>query len=88
VYAAAVEKAGTTDKQAVVKALEGLTKEASIGALTIRPEDHQAVLDAVWGVTSKYMPRWRCRMLDPIRIFPGKEIIRPIEETECKKRPF
>jgi branched-chain amino acid transport system substrate-binding protein len=85
VYAAAVKKAGTTDKKAVAEALEGLTIEAPIGTLTIRPEDHQAILDAVWGVTSKYMPRWRCRMLDPIKIFPGKDVIRPIEETGCKR---
>lgn len=84
-YAAAVRKAGSADKDAVRKALEGLTVDLPIGMVTIRAEDHQAVSDGVWGKTADFVPKWRCRMLDPMRIFPGPAIARPIEETGCKR---
>jgi len=44
-YSLAVEKAGSTDTVAVIKALEGLTFDNVIGSITLRPEDHQAVID-------------------------------------------
>ncbi|MFC1835535.1 ABC transporter substrate-binding protein [Thermodesulfobacteriota bacterium] len=85
-YVAAVKKAGSTDKKAVAAALEGLTLDVPVGTITIRPEDHQAVLDGVWGVTAQYNPKFRCRLLKPLKIFPGLEIIRPVSETGCKLR--
>jgi branched-chain amino acid transport system substrate-binding protein len=84
-YAAAVEKAGTTDKDSVVKALEGITVELPLGQVTIRPEDHQAIADGVWGVTAEFDPKLRCRRLDPTRVFPGIEIARPVEDTDCRR---
>ena len=44
-YAAAIEKAGTTETPAIIKALEGLTFGTAKGRVTFRPEDHQAVCD-------------------------------------------
>ncbi len=85
-YAAAVRKAGSTDKEAVRKALEGLTVDLPIGMVTIRAEDHQAISDGVWGVTADFDPKWRSRLLDPVRIFPGESIARPIEDTGCRQR--
>ena len=85
-YAAAVKKAGTTDKEAVREALEGLTVDLPIGTVLIRAEDHQAVSDGVWGQTADYDPKWRARLLDPMRIFPGQRIVRPVEETGCNRR--
>ncbi|MFH0822743.1 MAG: ABC transporter substrate-binding protein, partial [Pseudomonadota bacterium] len=71
VYAAAVEKAGSTNKEKVVKALEGLTVKVPAGSITIRAEDHQAIVDGVWGLTSEYDPKLRTRTLDPMKTFPG-----------------
>ncbi|MCC5859626.1 MAG: ABC transporter substrate-binding protein [Ectothiorhodospiraceae bacterium] len=42
-YAAAIEKAGTNETGAVVRALEGLTFETATGPRTIRAEDHQTI---------------------------------------------
>jgi branched-chain amino acid transport system substrate-binding protein len=42
--AAALTKAGTTDPEALVKALEGLTVESPLGPITIRALDHQSTL--------------------------------------------
>lgn len=81
-YQAAVKKAGSTGKEAVVKALEGLEVELPVGKIRIRPEDHQAVTDAVWGMTAAD-PAYPIRILKPMKFFPGKEITRPVSETGC-----
>jgi branched-chain amino acid transport system substrate-binding protein len=82
-YAAAVKKAGTTEKEAVCRALEGLAIDLPIGTVRIRPEDHQAISPGVWGKTAEYSPKWRSRLLDPLRVFPGEQIARPVADTGC-----
>jgi branched-chain amino acid transport system substrate-binding protein len=84
-YVAAVHKAGTTDKEDVRKALQGLTLDLPIGPTTIRAGDHQAISDAAWGYTADFDSRFRCRMLKPLKIFPGADITMPLEQTGCKK---
>jgi len=42
-YAAAIEKAGSTDTKAVIAALKGLTWDTVTGQRTIRAEDNQAI---------------------------------------------
>lgn len=81
----AIEKAGTTDKEAVIKALEGLTFEAPAGKIYIRPEDHQAILNVTWGKTA-YDPNYPIRILKPMVIFKGEEVTPPVEETGCKMK--
>ncbi|MQA15243.1 MAG: ABC transporter substrate-binding protein [Pseudonocardiaceae bacterium] len=46
-YAAAIEKAGSTEVQAVHDALEGLTWQTPLGETTIRAEDHQAMFESL-----------------------------------------
>jgi branched-chain amino acid transport system substrate-binding protein len=83
-YAAAVEKAGSVDKQKTAKALEGIVVDLPQGKTLIRPGDHQAVMDSAWGMSDEYDGKLRCRMLKPLKIFPGEEITPPVEETGCK----
>ncbi|HSR72552.1 MAG TPA: ABC transporter substrate-binding protein [Kiloniellales bacterium] len=83
VYKAAIEKAGSTDPDAVAAAMSGLTIEAPIGTFTIRAEDHQATVDGFWGVT-KASPDYPIRILEPYRVFPGAEITPSPGETGCK----
>jgi branched-chain amino acid transport system substrate-binding protein len=82
-YKAAAEKAKSTEKAAVAKALGGLALEVPLGKITIRAEDHQAVQDGTWGQTAadKAYP---IRVLKPLRKFKGEEITRPAAETGCK----
>lgn len=87
-YAAACELAGTTNKDAVARALAGITVDLPSGKTTIRKEDHQAVYDSVWGVSAKFDGRLRIRSLKPLRIFPGNEITRPVAETGCRMVPL
>jgi branched-chain amino acid transport system substrate-binding protein len=85
-YKAAAEKAAATDKEAVIKALEGLSLELPVGPITIRAEDHQALTDACWGKTFAD-PTYPIRILKPLRVFPGAEITPPVSETGCRMTP-
>ena len=85
-YAAAAAKAGSIDANSIVNALEGLTLDLPAGMVTIRAEDHQALMPAVWGKTGKYDPKLRSRTIKPLSVFQADKIIRPIDETECKRR--
>lgn len=82
-YKAAIEKAGSVDADKVIAALEGLTVDSPSGTFTIRPEDHQAVVNGNWGVT-KADPNYPIRILSPLRVFPGSEITPAPEDTGCK----
>lgn len=83
-YAAALQKAGSTDRQQVAKALEGLELDLPIGRTLIRAGDHQAVADGAWGMTDEFDPKLRCRALKPLKIFPGAEITPPVDQTGCR----
>ena len=82
-YAAAAAKAQSTEKEKVVDALSGLSMKLPVGAVTIRPEDHQAVTDGIWGKTA-FDPLLPIRSLKPVRNFPGPDITPPLSETGCK----
>jgi len=82
-YAEAAKKAGSTDKEKIVKALEGLSLQLPVGQVTIRPEDHQAITDGIWGKTAAD-PGYPIRILKPTKHFSGKDITPPVAETGCK----
>ena len=81
-YKKAAEKVNSISKDKIVQGLEGLSIELPVGNVYIRPQDHQAVCDATWGRT-KFSPRYPFAILDPIKIFPGKMVTRPVEATGC-----
>jgi branched-chain amino acid transport system substrate-binding protein len=86
-FKAAVEKAGSTDRTAVAKALSGLTvTDMPVGRTTFRAEDHQAVYDVPFGATSSHAAKGTktIRGLDPIKLFPGAVITPPASEGQCK----
>ena len=83
-YAAACKLANSTNKDAVARALEGLTVDIPAGRAIIRAQDHQAIFDGVWGQTGDFDGKLRIRTLRPLKIFPGPTITRPVEETDCK----
>jgi len=78
---AAVEKARTTDTEAVITALEGMEQQGAAYRTVIRKEDHQAITDVPWGVTreAKDLEPLFVRMAD-IRDSRGEEIVEPIAE--------
>ncbi len=50
--AAAIERAGSTDREKIVDALEGLTLDTPIGPITFRAIDHQSTMGAFVGRTA------------------------------------
>ncbi len=48
---AAIQKAGSTDREKIVDALEGLTLDTPVGQLTMRKEDHQSLDPLFYGKT-------------------------------------
>ncbi len=82
-YKKAVEKAGSTDPEAVAEALSGLTFMAPTGELTIRKGNHQAVIGPTWGKTGSFDKKLGVRMLDSAKTFDGKAVTPPVSETGC-----
>ena len=70
----AIKKAGTTDTDKVIKALEGLTIDSSVGKLTMRAKDHQAVRGMYWGPVTK-VPEYPFPILKPVRYIPADELM-------------
>lgn len=86
-YKKAIEKAGTTDTDAVIEAMEGLEFETPAYDRKIRKEDHQAISDVPWGRTAEaeeLLP-FRRRLTD-IKDSPGEEIIEPVEQMLRRRR--
>jgi len=84
-YAAACTKAGSAEREGIVAALKGLSVDVPAGKLTIRREDHQAICAGVWGKTANLDKAIKCRILYPLKIFPGEEIAVAVSETECSQ---
>ena len=49
----AIEKAGSTDKEKIIDAMEGLTIDTPVGKATLRKEDHQVAIPMSYGVVAK-----------------------------------
>lgn len=80
-YKKGVEKAGTTDADALVTALEGLEFETPAYKSVIRKEDHQAIRDVPWGVT-RATDRFPFGVhLTEIQDTPGNLVVQPVDEV-------
>jgi len=78
-------RAGTRDSDALVRALEGMTLDLPRGPVTLRPEDHQAILGMVWGRTRRH-PDFPFPVLADLQVFPGPQITPPAEEGVAAER--
>ncbi|MGH7359998.1 MAG: ABC transporter substrate-binding protein [Candidatus Methylomirabilales bacterium] len=84
---AAMEKAGTTDTEAVITALEGMEQQGPAYRTVIRKEDHQAITDVPWGRT-KEAPELiplETRVAD-IVLAKGEEIAEPIDQVLKRRK--
>ena len=73
----AVEHAGSKETAKVIPALEGMMLDSPAGYRIFRKEDHQAVYDVPWGLTTSD-PRY------PFKVM-GKQVLIPA--TACYNRP-
>lgn len=67
-----MKAAGSTDADAVITALEGLTIDTPIGEQTMRPSDHQANRGMFWGQTAKSdIEGYPYKVLSPVEYIPA-----------------
>ncbi len=81
--AAAIQKAGSTDTEKLVAALNGLTFDTPFGAVTFRPLDHQSTMGAYVGRTA--VKDGKGVMVD-WRYADGKDYL-PSDDTVKRLRP-
>lgn len=77
---AAIEKAKTTETEAVIKAIEGIPFEGLRGKFTIRPLDHMGTVPCYQGTIAKD-PNYPFKIWKDIVRVPGEEVIRPEESV-------
>jgi branched-chain amino acid transport system substrate-binding protein len=82
--AEAVKKAGGTDREKLIAALEGLTLDSPVGAVTIRQFDHQVMMPMFFGKTTKGkdLP---FLVAGEITTLAADQIIPPVEEIQKKR---
>lgn len=83
--AEAIRKAGTTDTETVVRAMEGLRVDTPIGAITFRASDHQSTMGA-WVGTTKFDPQRGVGIMVNWEYVAGEKIL-PTDEEIKKLRP-
>lgn len=80
--AKAIEKAGTTDTEAVIKALEGLEMDTYVGKIKIRECDHQATGVQPLGFT-KMTPDYPFCIMTNLYYPSGEQFLRSCKEIEA-----
>jgi len=73
----AVKKAGGTDTEKLIAAMEGLTFDSPKGPMTFRKEDHQA-LQAMYHFRIKKTQKDEWDLLELVREIPAKDIPLPV----------
>jgi branched-chain amino acid transport system substrate-binding protein len=81
---AGVKKAGTTDPEKFIDAIEGLTINSFIGPVTMRKADHQATGAFGFGFT-KRVPEYPFPIVVNMQYRPGGQFLLPEAEV-LKKR--
>ena len=72
----AIQKAGSTDTDAVRAALEGLTIMTPVGEQTIRSSDHQANRGQFWGqIAESSIPGYPFKIMNPVEYISADEIM-------------
>src|SRR4030066_1587227 len=75
-FKAAVEKAKTSETEAVIKAMEGISIDSLRGRFTIRPLDHMGSVPCYQGTIAKD-PAYPFKIWKDISRVPGDQVIRP-----------
>ncbi|WP_088226989.1 ABC transporter substrate-binding protein [Desulfosporosinus sp. FKB] len=81
----AIEKAGSTDKEKIIDALEGLSIDTPVGKATLRKEDHQVAIPMIYGAVGKTdgkIAPTDLHTLSPDEIMPS---IDDIQKARAKK---
>ena len=79
----AIEKAGSTDTDKVIAALEGGTFDTTWGKMTIRKGDHQA-MGKVFVGQAKPDPKYPFWVLSDLKVIPAEKVSLDVSETGCR----
>ncbi len=85
ILAQGMAKAGSTDSDAVVKALEGLTYEGLKGKITFRKEDHQGNVPSFIGRTAK-SDKYPFMILTDVQRIPAEKLWPSMEELNAARK--
>lgn len=83
-------KDGVVDVKKIALALEGASSNMSQGKVSIRKEDHQAILPIVISVAkkgTKYPAEGSDIGFEPVSIVPGEQVLYPLQSTCKMERP-
>jgi branched-chain amino acid transport system substrate-binding protein len=83
--AEAVRKAGTTDTEHVVRAMEGLRVDTPVGPISFRASDHQSTMGA-WVGTTRFDPQRGVGVMVDWEYVPGEKVL-PGDEEVRRLRP-
>ncbi|MDQ7785161.1 MAG: ABC transporter substrate-binding protein [Desulfomonilaceae bacterium] len=85
-YAAAVKRSGSIDKNVVAKTLPGLIVDLPAGPTFFRVSDHQAMYPIIFGKSAQPSSLWkRFRDLNPLIKIPAEEVTPSPEDSECRQ---
>jgi branched-chain amino acid transport system substrate-binding protein len=73
-----LQKAGSTNKEKIVDAMEGMTVDSPVGKVTMRKEDHQVMLPMFYGTTAKVSGKFIAK---DIVSLPSDQIMPSVEEV-------
>jgi branched-chain amino acid transport system substrate-binding protein len=78
----AVKKAGFTDTEKIIDALEGLEIDTALGKMKCLPYSHRAIPPAFVGVT-KMTSKYPFATITDLKVYPAEKIM--ISEDEVRK---
>lgn len=76
----AIKKAGSTETEALITAMEGMSFETPKGTMTFRPEDHQAMQE-MYHFKIKVDPAVEWGIPELVRVIPAEEMKIPLRNT-------
>jgi branched-chain amino acid transport system substrate-binding protein len=84
-FARAFEKAGRTDTEKFIDALEGMVIDSPVGKLELRGCDHQVLYPMYFGVTKK-VPQYEFLIASDIVTVPAKEYMMTCDEIKALRK--
>jgi branched-chain amino acid transport system substrate-binding protein len=84
-FARAFEKAGKTDTEKFIDALEGMVIDSPVGKLELRGCDHQVLYPMYFGVTKK-APQYEFLIASDIVTVPAKEYMMTCDEIKALRK--
>jgi branched-chain amino acid transport system substrate-binding protein len=80
-----IAKAGSTDSEAIVKAIEGITYDGLRGTIRFRKEDHQGTVPSFIGRTAK-SDKYPFLIIKDVQVIPAEKMWPSLEEIAASRK--